>query len=84
MDRQSLAHTKAHLSEIVDNAEHHGKRTLILRHGKPAAAIVPISFVEETRAKPMTKKELANFLKFAATCGDPNFDAVTDLLAGRR
>jgi len=26
----------------VDEAEHHHKRILILRHGKPAAAIVPV------------------------------------------
>ncbi len=38
--RTSLAHAKAHLSELVDEAEHRGKRIMILRHGKPAAAIV--------------------------------------------
>ena len=38
----SLAQAKAHISELVDQAEHRGKRTLILRHGKPAAAIVPV------------------------------------------
>jgi antitoxin (DNA-binding transcriptional repressor) of toxin-antitoxin stability system len=31
----------------------HRKRSLILRHGKPAAAIVPVSFVKETQVKPM-------------------------------
>jgi prevent-host-death family protein len=39
MRKTSLAHAKAHLSELVDDAEHHGNRTVILRHGKPAAAI---------------------------------------------
>jgi prevent-host-death family protein len=33
---------KAHLSALVDQAEHKKKRILILRHGKPAAAIVPV------------------------------------------
>ena len=27
----------------MDEAEHHGKPALILRHGKPAAAIVPVA-----------------------------------------
>jgi prevent-host-death family protein len=39
----SLDHAKTHLSELVDQAEHKNKRILILRHGKPAAAIVPVS-----------------------------------------
>ncbi len=42
MRRASLAHAKAHLSELVDEAEHKRKPVLILRHGKPAAALVPV------------------------------------------
>ena len=41
MSRRSFADVKAHLSEVVDQAEHRGKKIVILRHGKPAAAIVP-------------------------------------------
>ncbi len=36
MRKTSLADAKAHLSELVDEAEHRGKRIVILRHGKPA------------------------------------------------
>jgi prevent-host-death family protein len=46
-----LVKAKAHLSELVDAAEHRGQRILILRHGKPAAAIVP---VEVAQAPPKT------------------------------
>ena len=35
MRQTPLAKAKAHLSELVDAAEHRGQRTLILRHGKP-------------------------------------------------
>jgi hypothetical protein len=35
MRKTSLADAKAHLSELVDEAEHRGKRIVILRHGKP-------------------------------------------------
>ncbi len=45
MRRASLVHAKAHLSELVDEAEHKKKPVLILRHGKPAAAIVPVDLV---------------------------------------
>jgi prevent-host-death family protein len=42
MRKASVAAAKAHFSELVDLAEHKGQRILILRHGKPAAAIVPV------------------------------------------
>jgi prevent-host-death family protein len=45
MRRTSLVHAKAHLSELVDEAEHKKKPVIILRHGKPAAAIVPVDAV---------------------------------------
>ncbi len=45
MRRASLVHAKAHLSELVDEAEHKRKPVLILRHGKPAAALVPVDLV---------------------------------------
>ena len=46
MRRTSLVHAKAHLSELVDEAEHRGKPVVILRRGKqPAAAIVPMDLV---------------------------------------
>ena len=35
MRTSSLAAAKAHLSSLVDDAEHRGKSTVILRHGKP-------------------------------------------------
>ncbi|MCL4745446.1 MAG: type II toxin-antitoxin system prevent-host-death family antitoxin [Burkholderiaceae bacterium] len=37
----SIAHAKAHLSELVSRAES-GESILITRHGQPAARLVPI------------------------------------------
>jgi prevent-host-death family protein len=87
MDRRSFADVKAHLSEVVDQAEHRGKKILILRHGKPAAAIVPVASV---RARParnaMSVAEAQRRLDelVAALGGDAAFSAVTDLLESRR
>ena len=87
--RRSLAHAKAHLSELVDAAEHHGKRIMILRHGKPAAAIVPAAVAAPRlpETKPMSAKEAERSIRafiaeFSAT--DPDVSAVADLLEGRR
>jgi prevent-host-death family protein len=51
MRKASVASAKAHFSELIDLAEHKGQRVLILRHGKPAAAIVPVDFATEARPR---------------------------------
>lgn len=84
MSKRSLADAKAHFSELVDRAEHRGQKTLILRHGKPAAAIVPVEDSEEAKPKPMTAIQIRDLLLDAAKVGDPKFDAVADLLTSRR
>ena len=84
--KTSLAHAKAHLSELVDAAEHRGKRILILRHGKPAAAIVPVDVAtpKPPKVAAMTAPEAEGFLDQLSALGDSEFGAVDDLLAGRR
>ncbi len=90
MRKTSLAHAKAHLSEIVDAAEHHGKRIVILRHGKPAAAIVPVAVAVPARprrprtrnAKAMERSVRRFIEEFSAR--EPKTSAVEDLLQGRR
>ncbi len=85
----SLADAKARISELVDQAEHHGKRVIILRHGKPAAAIVPVSVaISPRKPRPrMTEAEVEQSIQafvdeFSAT--EPEVSAVNELLAGRR
>jgi len=36
----SLAHIKAHLSEVVDRVEHEHERVVLTRNGRPAAILV--------------------------------------------
>lgn len=88
MRRTSLADAKAHLSELVDSAEHHHERILILRHGKPAAAIVPVDVAApRKRRKPMSEEEakrsVRGFIR-ALSAREPDVSAVRDLLDGRR
>jgi len=85
--KTSLAHAKAHLSELVDQAEHKNRRILILRHGKPAAAIVPVAVAtpkRQRRAQAMSDDEVRAFFAEAAQAGDPTHSAVEDLVRGRR
>lgn len=83
MRRTSLTDAKARLSELVDDAEHHQGRTLILRHGKPAAAIVPASVVLPRSARRRSRESVTALLDRLLSSGDGG-DAVADLLEGRR
>jgi prevent-host-death family protein len=87
MRRTSLVQAKAHLSELVDLAEHKGQRVLICRHGKPAAALVPVHVANAPTSEPghrrMTRKEAIGLLDRLARGGDPSFDALEDLQEGR-
>lgn len=91
MQRLSFAHAKAHLSELVDHAEHRGQRVIILRHGKPAAAIVPVAVAmpEQSARAPqrLTRAEAKRVMDaIVAAVGDfdPGVSAVDDLVSGRR
>jgi prevent-host-death family protein len=84
--RTPLAKAKAHLSELVDDAEHRGRRIIILRHGKPAAALVPVSVAapKPRKPKPMTAAEAKALLDELGQLGDPEGEAVRDLIRSRR
>jgi prevent-host-death family protein len=90
MRKTSLADAKAHLSALVDQAEHHKRRVLILRHGKPAAALVPVDDLLVATRGPggalparLSKKAIrALFAAFGTS--DAGAGAVGDLLASRR
>jgi prevent-host-death family protein len=87
MERRSFADVKAHLSEVVDQAEHRGKKVLILRHGKPAAAIVPVASASTQRKRrglSLTAAQQRLDMLVSELGGDPTFSAVTDLLESRR
>ncbi len=46
MTRIAVAEAKAHFSELLDRASR-GERFLVLRHGRPTAALVPVAAVTE-------------------------------------
>ena len=84
MRRISLADARARLSELVDAAEHRGARTVICRHGKPAAALVPVDVaMPPRRRKQWTRKQVAEMLQRWTSLGDEQ-SAVNDLLESRR
>jgi prevent-host-death family protein len=80
----SVAHAKAHFSELIAEARR-GKTIVILRHGKPAAAVVPATEVEASpQPVRMSRDEALAVFESFAHLGDPTFDAVAEVKAGRR
>ena len=84
MRRMSVAEAKAHFSELVAEARR-GRKTVILRHGIPAAAVVPATAVEPPRRPvALTREQALAIFESFAHLGDPAIDAVAELKAGRR
>jgi prevent-host-death family protein len=84
MKKMSVAEAKAHFSDVVAEARR-GKKVVILRHGKPAAAVVPMSMIDSPAQPPaMTREEALAVFESFAQLGDSSFDAVADLRPGRR
>ena len=87
MRRTSLVHAKAHLSELVDEAEHKKKPVIILRHGKPAAAIVPIDAVpglKRATPRPMSAKEARALLDDLAASAPETSMSIEEALGRSR
>ena len=85
MRKTSLAEAKARLSALVDDAEHRRRRTIILRHGKPSAAIVPVDVALASKRSSrgsLSARDIAALFDAIKTGGRRG--AVADLLAGRR
>lgn len=84
MKEVSLANAKARFSELVDDAEHHGKRTLILRRGKPAAVLVPVEVSSALKRVKRSPAQIDTLLDRWSKLGDMSVSAVEDLLQSRR
>jgi|CXWL01.1.fsa_nt_gi prevent-host-death family protein len=82
MKSATLVQAKTHLSEIVDDAERRGVSTLIRRHGKPVAVLVPLS-VGQPNAPPMTREAIEALHAAFAMHDNPKFSAVDDTMKGR-
>lgn len=80
--KASLAEAQIRLSSIVDDAEHRRRRTLILRHGKPAAAIVPVDVAIASRVR-FSPQEIDRLLGSLGQVS-PEASAVQELVSGRR
>ncbi len=90
MRKTSLAKAKANFSRLIDAVEHHRQRVVILRHGRPVAAVVPVEVALAPAPSPVrartpsaAARRVRRFVdEFSAA--EPDVSAVDDLRAGRR
>ena len=88
MKTMQLREAKASFSALVEAAEN-GQPTIITKHGKPAAAIVPVDVAvpKPARPKPLPLKDAEKSVRaFVAefSAAEPDTSAVADLVEGRR
>ena len=65
-----IAEVKAKLSAIVDDVLHEGGRVVIERHGKPVAALVPISDLTRLESEGPTAEKPGGLLAFDGLWAD--------------
>jgi prevent-host-death family protein len=76
----AVAEAKAHFSDLVDRASR-GERFLVLRHGRPAAALVPVP----SEPEPEPPRPPAGLASLAGIIDWDDFPAVMDeVIAGRQ
>ncbi len=79
MDAINLADAKAHLSELVDDAEA-GRTIIITRRGKPAARLMPFTDVKQ----PVDVSRLAALIAALPAPSADGQSVVSDMRAGAR
>lgn len=87
MRTATVADAKARLSALVSAAEHDGQSILILRRGRPAAAIVPVAVAAiAASATPEDKLSQGELDDFWSRFGDAKDEgsAVQELTDARR
>ncbi len=78
--KTSLAEAQSHLPELVDAAEHRRRRTVIMRDGRPVAAIVPFG---GDASPPLQEDEITElFAALGKSATDRS--AVAELISDRR
>ncbi len=73
MERKlGLAKARENFSEIVEQVQYQGKSYVISRHGKPAAAVVPVEVYENWKRQRKTFFETVRKLQEANQEFDPD------------
>lgn len=67
----SITQVRDAIGEVVDEVQHQNSRYIILRHGKPAAAIVPLHVYENWQTNRERLFDLIEQMRAAAGDVDP-------------
>lgn len=70
--KMGLAEARHHLSEIIESVQHHGDAYIVSRHGRPAAAIVPVHVYEAWKQQHDEFVALIRKFQASSVPGDPD------------
>ena len=69
--KMGLAEARSNLSEIIESVQHRGDAYIVSRHGRPAAAIVPVEVYEAWKQQREEFIALIRRFQTSNTPGDP-------------
>jgi prevent-host-death family protein len=76
---ESIRDVRQHLAEIVDWAERDGSPTVITRHGREVAAVVPMEFLREYRI--LEEREVLRILNERRAADDGTRYTLEEIMA---
>jgi prevent-host-death family protein len=78
--RVNLADAKAKFSAVVDDVRHTANRYLVMRHGKPAAAIVSVEDLERLEGRSLPDSQPLGFLALLGAGGDITDEEIDEFI----
>ena len=70
--KMGLAEARSNLSEIIESVQHRGDTYIVSRHGRPAAAIVPVEVYEAWKQQREEFVALIRKFRTSSAPGDPD------------
>ncbi len=67
----TITQIRESLGDVVDEVQYQGNRYIVMRHGKPAAAVVPLHIYENWKSNRARLFDLIAKMQEAAGDGDP-------------
>ena len=81
--RMALTKARENLSTIVENVQYRGDAFIISRHGKPAAALVPVQVYEKWKQERQEFFDLIREFQESSGENDPD-EAMREVLAAQQ
>lgn len=83
MEQISISETRRQIAQLVEQVEHRRESFVITRHGKPAAALVPMDVYEEWQRERRALFDVIRDVQGANPDADPD-DVLKEVIAAQQ